>query len=163
MSPMPEWLPPMASVDGVWEDTLQNLYNIFVDDFKRRQPRLDTQRVRWDRRVLEGDKEEGFWHLITRTEKQSGERLPDLRRAERLPWCPPTINNARDISVKLWIYREGNGRLHTYIWLEDWDYVIVFDMRTQRIGNVFFLLTAYHVDGKNQRRHLKGKYAKREP
>lgn len=163
MSPIPEWLPPMVSVDGVWEKVLNNLYSIFENDFKKKQPLLDGKRVWWDRRILEGDKEEVFWHLITRTDKQHGDRLLDSRRAERLPWCAPTINNAQDVSVKFWLYREGNGRLRAYVWLEDWDYVIILEKRQLRVGYVFFLITAYHIDGENQKRYLRGKYAKGEP
>ena len=161
MSPMPQWLPSMVSVDGVWEVVLRNLYTIFEHDFKTTQPLLGGKRVFWDRRILEGNKEEGFWHLITRTDKESGARLLDPRRAGRLPWCAPTINNSGDISVKLWNYREGNGRLRTYVWLEDWDYIIILEKRPQKLGDVFFLITAYHVDGENRKRQLRNKYAKK--
>lgn len=36
------------------------------------------------------DKEEGFWHAVSRKDRDSGERLPAYRRAEHLPWARPT-------------------------------------------------------------------------
>lgn len=73
------------------------------------------------------------------------------------------INNADDPAVTLWRYREDNGKIRTYAWLEAWDYVVVLEKRSQRIGEVAFLVTGYHLDGDQSRRRMRQRYAKREP
>jgi len=163
MKEKPDWLPAIVSIDGVWELVLSRLYPIFDRDFKQLKPMFSAMQVWWDRRVLGGERyEEGFWHLISRYEKETGERLLDARRAERLPWCCPTLINARDNAVKVWDYKEGSGRMRTYVWLEDWDYVVILEKREHRIGKIAFLITAFHVDGKSRRKNLERKYLKKE-
>lgn len=161
MSVKPAWLPEMIVLDGEWEKTLVRLYAIFEQDFIRTKRTLDHREVWWDRRKSGGKYEEGFWHIISTTDPTTKERLPDFRRAERLPWCGPTISNSADPVVKFWNYLEGSGKVRTYLWLENWDYVIVLEKRKQRIGEVAFLITAYHVSGDSSRRKLKRQYGQR--
>ncbi|MGH7901872.1 MAG: hypothetical protein ACRENZ_09065, partial [Thermodesulfobacteriota bacterium] len=103
-----------------------------------------------------------FWPLITKQDPIKGERLLDNRRAERLSWCIPIICNAHDEAVKIWDFRESEGQLRTYLWLEDFDYVIVLEKRVIRFRGVYFLITAFHVDGDSRRRNLRRKHEKRE-
>ena len=168
MTTTPPWLPPIISVDGEYHAVVRRLYEIFNRDFNLGRPRLGTLQVWWNRRTPPGDQyEEGFWHLITRKDKKTGERLHDPRRAERLPWCAPTICHHTDPAVKMWDYREANGKARTYVWLEHFDYVILFDNRkvrerkTGREMKIAFLLTAYHLDGPWMRRSFRRKYEKR--
>ncbi len=160
----PEWLPEMISVSGVWEDLLRKLYDIFYRDFNMMERvKLGGIPVWWDRRILKGDiYEEGFWHLVSRKEDAAGDRLFDPRRAERLPWCRPVLEHSNDSAVKLWDYKEGRHK-RTYVWLEHQDYVIVLEKRHQRVGEVAFLITAFHVDGPGQRASLQKKLMKRLP
>ena len=158
---MPAWLPHIVKVDGRWEHVLPMLYSIFTGDFIKVQRTFEGREVHWDERKLDGKYEEGFWHLITKTDHSSGERLPDFRRAERLPWCGPTISNSTDNAVKVWDYREGNGKILTYLWLELWDYVVILEKKKQRKGEIAFLVTAYYVSGASTRRNLQRKYGNR--
>ncbi len=162
MTSRPAWLPPLVHVGGEWLKVLVMLYRIFDQDFKQTERDLAGRPVRWDTRVLEGNYEEGFWHLITRTDPDSGERLLDTRRAERLPWCGPTISYCADAAVKMWDYMEGKGRPRTYLWLEELNYVVVLEKRTQKGQTVAFLITAFHVDGDSTRRGLRRKYEQRQ-
>lgn len=157
----PEWLPEIVNVNGEWEEVLRRLYQIFDQDFRKSGCVFEKRQIFWDKRVLEGRYEEGFWHLITKADEQTGERLLEPRRAERLPWCKPTLTNSKDSAVKVWDYPEGKVR--TYVWLEDWDYVIVLEKRKHRIGEIVFLITAFFVDGESSRRNLRRKYKARRP
>ena len=148
-------------MNGEWEEVLRRLYQIFDQDFRKSGCAFEERQVFWDKRVAEGKYEEGFWHLITKTDRQTGERLFEPRRAERLPWCKPTLTNPRDSAVKVWDYREGKTR--TYVWLEHWNYVIILEKRKHRIGEIAFLITAFFVDGDSSRRSLRRKYKARLP
>lgn len=159
---IPGWLPPIVRVDGRWEDVLRMLYGIFTEDFIESGPTFKGLKIQWDKRIVEGNYEEGFWHLITKTDSLSGERLLDSRRAERLPWCAPTISNAENPAVRVWDYLEGNGRIRTYLWLNLWDYVVILEKRPGRSGEIAFLITAYYIEGASTRRNLQRKYEHRE-
>lgn len=158
----PEWLPAIISVDGEWNKVVERLYAIFVTVIKDGKPNLNSSPVWWDRRILDNEKyEEGFWHLISKDDNSTNERLFDPRRSERLPWCRPTIDHFNDNAVRHWDYRVSRSRIETYLWLENFDYVIVFQKRKQNIGTVYFLITAYYVESNSTKRNLRRKYQSR--
>jgi hypothetical protein len=149
----------VISLNGPWEEVLFGLYQVFEKDFKLGRPEFEDRLVLWDSRILPGDKyEEGFWHLISRDDRETGQRLPDFRRAERLPWCAPTLRNSRDPVVKVWDHGEASGRVRTYLWLEDLDYVVIVEKKEGRKRKLVFLVTAYYVDGDSARRSLTRKH-----
>ncbi len=163
MPDIPTWLPEIISVDGEWNSVLERLYSIFKIDFIDGKPTLNGSRVWWDKRILDDDRyQEGFWHLISKIDFITRERLFDPRRAERLPWCRPCIDNFSDNTIKFWDYKVSGSRIETYLWLEDFDYVVIFQRRRQRVGLIYFLLTAYYIEGDSVRRNLKRKYENRE-
>jgi hypothetical protein len=160
---MPDWLPDLVSVEGEWEEVLAKLYRIFDHDLRQTGCCFEDRPVWWDQRKLESPYEEGFWHLITKFDHNQKERLFEPRRAERLPWCKPTVMNCGDPEVKVWDYKEARGKIRTYLWLENWDYVIVLEKRQLSGGhNIAFLITAFYVEGKSTRKSLQRKYEKRE-
>jgi hypothetical protein len=158
---MPAWLPHTVNVNGQWDKILAMLYHIFETDFLINQPDFEGREVWIDDRKLDGVYEEGFWHLITKGNTEIGDRLFDIPRAERLPWCAPTIDNSTDSGVRVWDYREGSGRLRTYLWLVNWDYVVILEKRHKRKGEIAHLITAYHVGGASTRKSLQRKYEER--
>ena len=92
----PHWLPSIVTVDGEWNHVLSILYGIFDKDIKQAKRFIQGKPVWWDRRILEGEQyEEGFWHLISKDDQKTKDRLFDPRRAERLPWCGPYNNQFR--------------------------------------------------------------------
>lgn len=157
----PAWLPDMLCVDGEREDVIETLHQVFINDFKLSGCKLTKIPVWWDRRKIKSGKCVTFWHIITKTDKSTGKRLFDPLRAERLPWCKPTIEHTKAIEVKAWNYREAGGNIRTYIWLEHWDYVIVLERKELNRGPVAFLITAFHVDYSSTKRNLLAKYKKR--
>jgi hypothetical protein len=134
-------------------------YRVFARDFIDAQRYFDNLEIVWDTRKLDGLHDEGFWHLITKTDKITHDRIPDYRRSERLPWCGPTISHFSDPIVKCWNYKKGSRRIRTYLWLEAWDYVIILEKKRKQA----FLVTAFHVDGDSTHRSLSRKYAQRIP
>jgi len=153
----PAWLPALLDTDGVWEEVISRLYRVFEKDFILDQCHFNDRLIIWDQRKLVGKYDEGFWHLITKLDNSIGDRFLDTPRARRLPWCKPTIENSTDNFIKVWEFLESSGRVKTYIWLENFDYLVIVQERR----NVFFLVTAFHVDGDASRNRLKSKYDRR--
>ena len=146
MNCLPNFLPPLLGLSGVWEQALKALYAVFVNDFKANPPRHCGLRINYDTRVLPDGhgKEEGFWHVISKQDySTTGERLIDFRRAERLPWARPLMESDRRVELKVFDYNHGprDKGIRRYIWLEGFNYVLIL----QRKKNRFFWITAYYV------------------
>jgi hypothetical protein len=171
----PGWLPAAIPFTGNWQEFVTALYAVFTQDFRQQWPRFRTCPVWHDRRVLaDGDgKEEGFWHLITRdqwvrnhrTRQNEKERLPELERAGKLPWARPIIEHESDPCVQVWDFDEATKRgnkLRTYVWLKDWDYVVILERQAKDKGDIFMLITSFHLDHAGKRHDLESRYARRK-
>lgn len=120
----PRWLPNLFSVNPWTHGTYDALYSLFQEDFIKSRPAYEGQEV-WFFPEKEDGKERIFWHLTSRDDKETGERLPDLRRSERLPWARPMIDQSHHPEVLAWDHEEGDGTVKTYVWLENYDFVVV--------------------------------------
>jgi len=172
---MPDWLPEMVTVNPWTEDTYEKLYEIFCRDIRDHNLRHIGNNV-WIFREMEDGKEKIFWHLTTREVKQKRiprrkrkfypqgqtyiktERLPDLRRCERLPWVKPLIEHPFDPEVLAWDYEEGDSTVKTYIWIKDSDFVVIlkkYPNDTRR------LITSFYIDVDYKRIDFERKYRNR--
>lgn len=87
------WLPDLVlfeDFDGDWGKYLDVIYAYFKKDFADSQPVFRGKRLGLKRHPLSQGKEATFWHMISEGENED-ERLPDLRRCERIRWPKPTI------------------------------------------------------------------------
>ncbi len=155
----PEWLPQLMPISPWNEAVLHTLYATFRQDFILNPPLYHGRRV-WFFPERERGKELIFWHLTEREDPPgSGNRLPDFRRCERLPWARALFDHLSDPAVRSWDFEEGSGEIRTYLWLEACDYVVV--MKRYPDGQRR-LITAYWIDYESKRRSLQNKYAKRQ-
>jgi hypothetical protein len=157
MNEPPASLPPMATVSPWTNETYDELYAIFKRDFKDSQAVYEGNPV-WFFPEMDSGKEVVFWHMTSRADKETGERLPDLRRSERLPWARPMLDSSRRPEILAWDYEEGDRTVKTYVWLKDHDFVVL--MKKYRNGGRR-LITSYYVDQPHARRRLEKKCAKR--
>jgi hypothetical protein len=155
VSPLPEWLPqviPLEDFKGNVEKYLDHLYEIFLDDFVRNRANLLGVRVAIKKRPVEKGKEATFWHLLS-SGKIEADRLPDLRRWERIAWPKSIIDHVLDSEVKAWQnLRKGEQRI--CLWLEAAEYLVVLADR----GGYVILWTAYQVTREHQKRKLQKEY-----
>jgi hypothetical protein len=147
----------MAPVNPWTNDTYEMLYATFKRDFKDSQPVYEGNAV-WFFSEMDSGKEVVFWHMTSRDDKKTGERLPDLRRSERLPWARPMIENSNQPEILAWDYREGDRTIKSYVWLTGQDFLVL--MKRYRNGSRR-LITSFYVDQPHTRRSLQKKYAKR--
>ena len=172
---MPDWLPEMASVNPWTEATFEMLYEIFCKDIRDADLKYFGHNV-WIFREMEGGKEAIFWHLTSRKErpkkvprrkkkflkdgqeKSEPERLPDLRRCERIPWIKPMIESSAEPEVTAWDYEEGDRTIKTYIWIRNRNFVVI--MKKYPDGKRR-LITSFYVDSQYKKNDFKRKYANR--
>lgn len=155
--PTPSWLPMLFNTNPWEHTTYDSLYGIFHNDFIANRTYHCKTPVGFSREKEDG-KEKVFWHLTTRNNKQTNQRLPDLRRCERLPWLRPMLKNSTENEVLAWEYEEGNGTIKVYVWLKNHDYLAV--MKKTKKGGLI-LLTAYWLEYNNAKRKLMRKYEAR--
>jgi hypothetical protein len=146
----PDFLPPKFDTDGNFQIVLDNLYILFTNDFKINITRHCSITVDYDRRILpDGDgKEEGFWHVISKTNHNTGEREPDYRRARRLPWARPLMECGKNSEIIVFDYDHGSKDkgIRRYIWLGKYRYAIV--LREKK--GTYYWVTAYYVNRKGE-------------
>lgn len=145
----PNWLPPMIRFDGNWETFIDDVYAIFTRDFKMSRPNFRNLSVTCDMKLSDG-REEGFWHLTSYWDRELQERIPDVRRSERIAWSRPVIENSNNQFVSIWHSKRAN-RNRVLLWRETQDYLVVLEDRK----NYFVLVTAYITDRKHTRRKLR--------
>ncbi|HDH00568.1 MAG TPA: hypothetical protein ENG80_02010 [Nitrospirae bacterium] len=86
------------------------------------------------------------------------DRLPDLRRCERLPWIKPLIEHPAEVETLAWDYEEGDQTIKTYVWIKDYDFVVI--MKKYPDGQRR-LITSFYVDSAYTKQDFERKYANR--
>ena len=162
MSDFSEVLPELLDLSGIsWEEILERLYAVFHEDFKRHKPTHDGMRVLYDSRILpDGQgKEEGFWHVVSTTDRETKERLIDYRRAERLPWARPMMEQHKFPGFKVFDYDTGrkDQGIRRYLCLDDYSYVLILTRKKR----AFFWITAYYIEKQWRRDKIAKRYKNR--
>ena len=117
MSEMPEWLPPLvllSNCDGDWNVYLEVIYRYFMQDFVDSKPFFRGKRLGLKRHPLSQGKEATFWHMIQEGDREA-DRIPDLRRCERIRWPKPIIEHDDDETIKVW-WNRRRGEQRICIW-----------------------------------------------
>jgi hypothetical protein len=157
MSPL-SWLPCLVLLEnhnGDWTIYQEVLYQHFTRDFVTSRPTYRGHRLRLKRHPLTDGKEATFWHMITEGPNEH-ERLPELRRCERICWPRPMIDIVPDLKLRVWS-QTRNGEVRIAIAVHDFSYVVILAERQSEDGAVYYLpWTAFHVE----REHRRKKYEK---
>lgn len=147
-------LPDLIETNGEWPDVCARLYARFCEIFKcvPRKTVIGKPLV-FDERRLDSDKEEGFWHVVTKGKGEN--RLFDSRRARRIGWLEMILDGTAP-GVSRFSYLEGDGTKKLYFWIEEEDYVLILAER----DSVVVLVTAYYVEHEWTRKDFRKKRAK---
>ena len=151
MTEIRDWLPPLLRLNdhgGNWERYLEAIYAVFKQDFVDTRPSYKGIRLGVKKHPIEKGKEACFWHLISEG-KNEQERIPDLRRCERIGWPRPMIEAADAREIKLW-ENASRGETRIVIALKDFSYVVILAKRKDYV----LLWTAYCVDREHSRRKM---------
>jgi hypothetical protein len=102
--------------------------------------------------LADDGKEVTFWHIISEG-KTEDNRLPDLRRCERIRWPRPIIEHSEYPKIKLW-ENERRGEKRICIWFEEVEYLVVLAKRKDYI----LFWTAYPVLRDHRKKKLNKEY-----
>lgn len=150
---LPAWLPPLicfSDPEFKRDPSLYTkyLFSIFKKDFIDSNPFYNKKQIFYDKRITTQDKPEGFWHLVTEVDKETGERNnADLRRSERLCWIRPIIENFNDPLVSVY-EKVANKKIRTCFLLEDYDFLVI--LHETKYG--YYLVTSYYLNWPNSKR-----------
>ena len=150
-----DWLPPLVlldSYDGIWEVYIRVVYGFFKQDFVDDKPVYEGKKLAVKRHPIADGKEVTFWHIISEGNEENN-RIPDLRRCERIRWPRPIVEHADQPAVKVWKNRR-RGETRICIWLEKQEYLVVLADR----GTYNLFWTAYPVTYNHTKRKLLKEY-----
>src|SRR5438132_14165658 len=109
MMPAPHLLP----FDGDWNRYEETVYEAFLNTFVRVDIRFCGLRVKAQYRPETRGKGFSFWHTISsapeKTNRDENDRIPDIRRCERISWISWMIENANEEGFCWWENERGNS------------------------------------------------------
>lgn len=152
---IPAWLPALvlfSDYEGNWERYVDALYGYFKLDFVESKPTFRGKNLGLKKQPVEKGKEATFWHFISEGSNED-DRVPDLRRCERIRWPRPIIEKADEPVVKVWGNKRGSDK-RILLWLEKQEYLVIL---AERKG---YLLpwTAYIVTENHRKKKLQKEY-----
>jgi hypothetical protein len=153
----PSWLPALALLEdagGDWEQYLAAIYEIFKADWIRSKSKFDGRPLRLKRHPLEHGKEATFWHFISEGNVEV-ERVPDIRRCERIGWPKWMVVQKRPCSYLHHWQSSRKGETRHLIALPDYSYLFVLADR----GDFLLPWTAFPVSQSHQRNKLAKEHA----
>jgi hypothetical protein len=155
-----DWLPeliPLSDYGGDFHRYVEAVYRIFRRDFIVSQPVFGRRKCYCDARIDSDGKEVGFWHVVSEGSVES-ERIPALRRCERIAWPRAIIEAADGPLVNVWESerrRPGKGRqLRLSLAPSDFSYLVVI----RPTSNAYLLVTAFYLEFEHQREKKRREY-----
>lgn len=150
--PLPDLI-EMSAYNGNWDSYQKAIYQEFLDSVVDKLKFLGLPiRCRYFEPI--NGMHRGFWHLITENpenSKNDEDRIPNMRRCERIKWISHIISNAHDSDIVCWENKRGTDT-NVVLWLESEKYMVVLSKRK----DYYLLLTAYDHN------ETKGKKNKKE-
>jgi len=149
-----QWLPSIVTLaehNGDWDAYMEAQYGTFSAAFIQSKPTIfNPKRWAMKRHPLSLNKEATFWHVTSegRTEE---DRVPDMRRMERVGWIRPMIDRCRSNNHVCCWPSERRGECRPNIAVPDFSYIVVLEDHDEYI----MLWTAFYVERESQRQKFR--------
>jgi|SRR3989339_1042966 len=132
--------PDIFEFKGTWDSYEEELYEIFNKTICEGSLTFQGQRISIKRHPEYKEKHFTFWHITSEGEREA-ERIPDLRRCERIRWVSWLISNCEtNPEITYWENKRGSEK-HIVIWSEQHQFAVILARR----NGYFLLKTAYVV------------------
>lgn len=138
--------------EGNWEIYCKAIYQEFLDNVVHKITFLGLP-VKCKYLQPINNMHRSFWHIITENKHNSlkdEDRVPDIRRCERIKWISHIINNFDHSDIKCW-ENERSGNKNVVLWLMSESYMIILSQRK----DYYLLTTTYINDEITRRKNLK--------
>ena len=146
--PPPELL-FLNDFEGTWTDYEEGLYSVFHSDILQHDLRFRGSKVTARRTPEHKRKWACFWHLISEGRVED-DRMPDLRRCERIAWIRWIIENEAECAdIEVWTNQRGREH-NTLLWYRE-EYLIILSRRSRNL----LLKTAYCTNSNHRIRKLR--------
>lgn len=149
------WLPELVLLEkfeGNWDLYLEEVYNCFAIDFVDDKPVFEGVRLGVKKHPMHDDKEATFWHMISMGDDES-ERIPEIRRCERIKWPKPIIENSGDPKIKVWRNKRGPDE-RICLWFEEQEYIVILaDRKKYILPWTAYPITRQHEKIKKQKEY----------
>ena len=143
-------LPDLVPFEGDWNSYVEWLYKIYMQEVVYGRLIFSNLPIKTRYHPPSRGKGSGFWHVIQEGPSED-ERIPDLRRCERISWISWMIRNAtKDDRISWWEEVRRSYR-DVLIWLEQEDYLVVLSKRK----GYYLLKTAYIANKPHKKRGLR--------
>lgn len=131
-------LPDLMPLQGEWADYADSIYQVYVDKIANANLTFQALAIRCKYVPATNGKHFGFWHVISEGDSED-DRLPDLRRCERITWIAYLIANIEaDADITWWENKRG-ANTHVVIWHEAENFVVILAAR----NGYYLLKSAY--------------------
>jgi len=143
-------LPALMPLQGEWADYVDAIYQVYVDQIANADLTFQALPIRCKYVPATHGKHFGFWHVISEGESEE-DRLPDLRRCERITWISYLITNiGADADITWWENKRGSNT-HVVIWHEAENFVVILAAR----NGYYLLKSAYCPESRRAKTFIK--------
>ncbi|HHL2059771.1 hypothetical protein LI034_07620 [Clostridium perfringens] len=131
----------LSDFEGDWKKYDDYLYSIFVRDFINNTIMFNGKPVRIRRYPEQCNREQSYFHITNKDSSvgstDPNDRIPDLRRCERIEWIKLFIENYNctkgcDQCTGIKVWKEpykGNSRWHFLF--EEFKFLVIIEERTE--------------------------------
>lgn len=155
---LPIWLPEQLYLNdyhGNWNLYIDDVYAYFRIDFIDTSSNFKGVPIHIRFNPLHHNKAAIFWHIIS-CGKDEENRLPDLRRCERIRWIKPIIECSTN-EVCIWETvrpYKGQTQRRLNISLPNFEFLVILGVHTDR----YDLITAFPIEWETKRKKLEQEY-----
>ena len=142
----------LENYSGNFEKYFEAVYTIFNHDFIKKQPLFDDKKVTVRRYPEVEGIHRTFYHITHEGEDESN-RIPDLRRMERIRFPKFVIDNNHHQQILIWRNKRGKDD-RVLLMNETENYIVILTDR----GDHFLLITAYLLDNEHRKDKLIQEY-----
>lgn len=138
---------------------LEELFQLFKADFIDNIFCFDGYKVIID---VRNSKEKGFENyphtfvkIITRGNK--GKRSFDRKRANKIHWIKPILENKDTEDIICFQYLESDGKIRDYFWFKEGYFLVIME----KITPDYVIVSCFHIDDDRNQKYYEDKYTKR--
>ena len=147
-------LPNLYEFHGDWRIYVDEIYEVFCNSVAHANLSFRGLKISCQYRPEYQGKHFGFWHMISENldkNQSEDDRVPDMRRCERITWVAYLIQHAEASNEITWWENTRGRDTHVVIWHEQENFVVILAKRQ----DYYLLKTCYCAEEHRRRTFIK--------